>query len=1139
MSRIRRVPQYAFCAFLLCAALFFAGPAGAESAAAPSGQPGYFFVFEVDHGVVNGAKVMATAQFVAGHVPADAAAWQLRGEKADGEAIVSVRLSHPIAVAHTDDTTQRLVARAPANAAIARWRLLDAAGRVQWSAKADSAFAASARATMQDIAHSVAAMTGRTPAAFDPVALARTQGQTQETTRHELAELDRQWRSATNPLDRISLMRRRQELLGLPTLQPRPFPGPLARTASPEIHLLAVGQLFSLTGKLRAADGSVIPAASLRAYRGATGEYVSSTVSDYQGNYEIHLPADQYEFEISTSARDQSYYDDRLYIASSRIKNVSVTTGVQRDMQMTDTEHTLNLSVLGPQVDNVEVRVLRGGVVLARPVIYPVANASCSGGVCTTRWPLKFTPGVYDLRIEAVGNGIAVKSFDAVDLSQGDAAIEVDATQAPAPQSAQLLDARGNPVAHSAVDVIDDLNRYRYYSVVDGAGRFSVAGLTGWNLVLYAPSAGDKAIGRRIRIDDPAALPKVFTLDDLALEDTQNGALRRIYTGSAQDRIKLLFLGDGYTDAHETYTDVNHNGSWDGYVWYDENGNGVFDAASDTLSPRGTPGAVPADGSNPLAGNEPFVDGNGDTVFSQDDDAILIADARWHLRSLLGADYWTTHRHLFQADVAFVHSRQSGMSILGSNGVATVSRDTAFHATLDPTRAIVSGDTDKVLLVAEQLSPGYDYAVVLINQTPYSARGPTAIGVIPGSVWMQGGPVLSSLYRTLPHELGHFVGLLWDEYEEYPRSGDLIEPYYNVNATTHTVYAQVPWKAWLDPAQSLPNKVPQAGTGLFEGADYVQGGAYRPSWNSMMRGGIFFNDPSRRAIDQAMTRFIAVTPSPPPPGNWFDPAHNGHGFDLQLIERNGDLGDLYFLVFYTYTADGKPDWYTALGRYTRGKFAAIADPTGHTLTHAHYDAAAPANQRISVDAAGSGSVAINFLPSADCGATSLADAATRGALTFTLGNETARWCIQPALADTSYAQPNFSGHWYAPADGGWGMEINLIDGGSASPLLVAYLYYPDATGTPRWATASGRFNAGKPVEMELDDVTNGTCRSCAPTNSVALRNIGSLSVSLLLPVRESPVQTANSATVHVLLPDGTKFDRVAAPVSLVSQPPGT
>ena len=39
---------------------------------------------------------------------------------------------------------------------------------------------------------------------------------------------------------------------------------------------------------------------------------------------------------------------------------------------------------------------------------------------------------------------------------------------------------------------------------------------------------------------------------------------------------------------------------------------------------------------------------------------------------------------------------------------------------------------------------------------------------------------------------------------------------------------------------------------------------------------------------------------PPTPGMWYDPTHNGHGFDLQR------QGDTWFFVFYTYGLDGLP-----------------------------------------------------------------------------------------------------------------------------------------------------------------------------------------------------------------------------------------
>ena len=58
----------------------------------------------------------------------------------------------------------------------------------------------------------------------------------------------------------------------------------------------------------------------------------------------------------------------------------------------------------------------------------------------------------------------------------------------------------------------------------------------------------------------------------------------------------------------------------------------------------------------------------------------------------------------------------------------------------------------------------------------------------------------------------------------------------------------------------------------------------------------------------------------PIPSNWFDRTRSGHGFDFQLAYADPDLGDVYFLTFYTYAADGTPQWYQANGHVVDGVF---------------------------------------------------------------------------------------------------------------------------------------------------------------------------------------------------------------------------
>src|SRR5690606_17130967 len=125
------------------------------------------------------------------------------------------------------------------------------------------------------------------------------------------------------------------------------------------------------------------------------------------------------------------------------------------------------------------------------------------------------------------------------------------------------------------------------------------------------------------------------------------------------------------------------------------------------------------------------------------------------------------------------------------------------------------------------------------------------------------------------HEMGHFIGDLGDEYTEMWTTIDPADYYATANTTLETDYSAIPWRAWLNPGNH-PTLVPTEGIGVFEGADYVQGGSYRPSWNSMMRYGVLFNAPSRVALDQGCSRFVVAQPNAPGSGNWYDRRRGRH-----------------------------------------------------------------------------------------------------------------------------------------------------------------------------------------------------------------------------------------------------------------------
>ena len=58
-----------------------------------------------------------------------------------------------------------------------------------------------------------------------------------------------------------------------------------------------------------------------------------------------------------------------------------------------------------------------------------------------------------------------------------------------------------------------------------------------------------------------------------------------------------------------------------------------------------------------------------------------------------------------------------------------------------------------------------------------------------------------------------------------------------------------------------------------------------------------------------------VSAHDPAPGLWFSPEHSGHGFDLQKF------GELYIIIFYTYSDDNQPVWYFSVATKTDEKLS--------------------------------------------------------------------------------------------------------------------------------------------------------------------------------------------------------------------------
>jgi hypothetical protein len=218
---------------------------------------------------------------------------------------------------------------------------------------------------------------------------------------------------------------------------------------------------------------------------------------------------------------------------------------------------------------------------------------------------------------------------------------------------------------------------------------------------------------------------------------------------------------------------------------------------------------------------------------------------------------------------------------------------------------------------AKQATPHFDQILVITNTDTYGGIG--------GSVaTTSGGNSLGVLIT--PHELGHSLGRLQDEYT-YRERGVPGGPFEGAepNSVHHTLLTEAQMKAeqkkwfrWLGDVSDSGGRI-----GRFEGGQYRTTGVWRPSKHSMMISiGYYFDQVSRERMVQRISEQVELiadaTPDTAPVTHrdvlWVETAHpNYHELDVQ------------------WTADGTPVTSAANSRYLDLK-TLPAPPNAVTVT---------------------------------------------------------------------------------------------------------------------------------------------------------------------------------------------------------------
>lgn len=163
--------------------------------------------------------------------------------------------------------------------------------------------------------------------------------------------------------------------------------------------------------------------------------------------------------------------------------------------------------------------------------------------------------------------------------------------------------------------------------------------------------------------------------------------------------------------------------------------------------------------------------------------------------------------------------------------------------------------------LVDGVTPANRQILALANSTTYGGAGG-------GFATASGGNALSALIS--PHELGHSLGGLQDEYDYYQRgvpggtyTGDEPESIHHTLLTTWQMRRQhKKWWRWLGERSEAGGRI-----GRYEGGLYSSRGVWRPSRNSIMKSlGYYYDQVGRERMTQAISQKVGLIQDATPPG---------------------------------------------------------------------------------------------------------------------------------------------------------------------------------------------------------------------------------------------------------------------------------
>ncbi|MGC5286406.1 M64 family metallopeptidase [Micromonospora sp. DT231] len=231
-----------------------------------------------------------------------------------------------------------------------------------------------------------------------------------------------------------------------------------------------------------------------------------------------------------------------------------------------------------------------------------------------------------------------------------------------------------------------------------------------------------------------------------------------------------------------------------------------------------------------------------------------------HLNTLWTIEPFKSYRSYFNVYAIEIVSPESGVDC--DPGLSAPRRDTVldmgFWGGCNPASVQRLLTVDGVAAnayadLAVGTTPGNRQLIALANSGTYGGAGGS-------NATASGGNALSALIS--PHELGHSLGGLQDEYDYYGRGvpGDTYEGP-EPDSAHHTVLTErqmrdtrAKWWRWLGEPSEAGGTI-----GRYEGGLYLQRGVWRPSRHSMMKSlGFYFDQVGREQMTERIAGRVGI-----------------------------------------------------------------------------------------------------------------------------------------------------------------------------------------------------------------------------------------------------------------------------------------